>query len=97
MALERAGADLILLECVPNQVGRAVRDAVHVPVIGIGAGPDVDGQILVLYDMLGITAGRMPRFVENFLAGAGSVAEACQRYVMAVKQREYPAARHCFS
>jgi 3-methyl-2-oxobutanoate hydroxymethyltransferase len=96
-ALEQAGADLLLLECVPNEVGRAVREAVQVPVIGIGAGPDLDGQILVLYDMLGITAGRMPRFVENFMAGTSSVAEACQRYVTAVRERTYPAPRHCFS
>jgi 3-methyl-2-oxobutanoate hydroxymethyltransferase len=96
-ALEQAGADLLLLECVPNEVGREVRNAVEVPVIGIGAGPDVDGQILVLYDMLGITAGRMPRFVENFMDGAPSVAEACRRYVNAVKERAYPASRHCFS
>lgn len=96
-ALERAGADLLLLECVPNEVGQAVREAVQVPVIGIGAGPGVDGQILVLYDMLGITAGRMPRFVENFMIGASSVADACARYVRAVKERTYPAPRHCFS
>jgi 3-methyl-2-oxobutanoate hydroxymethyltransferase len=96
-ALERAGADIILLECVPNEVGRAVRDAVKVPVIGIGAGPAVDGQILVLYDMLGITAGRMPKFVQNFMEGAASVPEACARYVRAVKERAYPAPQHCFS
>lgn len=97
VALEQAGADLLLLECVPNELGQAVRDAVAVPVIGIGAGPDVDGQILVLYDLLGITQGRMPRFVQNFLPGSDSVLEACRRYVNAVKSREYPAAQHCFS
>ena len=97
MALEQAGADLVLLECVPNELGEAVRGAVSVPVIGIGAGPLVDGQILVLYDLLGITRGRMPRFVRNFMEGAGSVAEACQRYVAAVKDRSYPAPEHCFS
>ena len=67
------------------------------PVIGIGAGPDVDGQILVLYDVLGITQGRVPRFVENYMTGAESAFEACQRFVQAVKQREYPAPEHCFS
>jgi 3-methyl-2-oxobutanoate hydroxymethyltransferase len=97
LALEKAGADIVLLECVPNEVGRAVRDAVGVPVIGIGAGPDVDGQILVLYDVLGITQGRLPRFVQNFMEGAPSIAAACEAYVRAVKQRAYPAARHCFS
>jgi 3-methyl-2-oxobutanoate hydroxymethyltransferase len=77
--------------------GKAVQAAVHVPVIGIGAGPDVDGQILVLYDILGITHGRVPRFVENFMAEADSAADACLRYVKAVKERAYPAPQHCFS
>lgn len=96
-ALEGAGADIVLLECVPSEVGRAVRNAVEVPVIGIGAGPDVDGQILVLYDVLGITQGRLPRFVRNFMEGAPSVGAACAAYVQAVKERTYPAAEHCFS
>jgi 3-methyl-2-oxobutanoate hydroxymethyltransferase len=97
LALENAGADIILLECVPNEVGRLVRNAVKLPVIGIGAGPDVDGQILVLYDMLGITQGRLPRFVQNFMDDSGSVAAACEAYVRAVKERAYPAPQHCFS
>jgi 3-methyl-2-oxobutanoate hydroxymethyltransferase len=80
-----------------NELGKAVQAAVHVPVIGIGAGPDVDGQILVLYDILGITHGRVPRFVENFMAEADSAADACLRYVKAVKERAYPAPQHCFS
>ena len=96
-ALEQAGADIILLECVPSELGEAVHEAVSVPVIGIGAGPSVDGQILVLYDMLGITQGRLPRFVQDFMAGAGSVPAACEAYVRAVKERSYPAPEHCFS
>jgi 3-methyl-2-oxobutanoate hydroxymethyltransferase len=94
--LEAAGADIVLLECVPAQLGKAITAELHVPVIGIGAGPDVDGQILVLYDMLDITTGRKPRFVRNFMDGAHSNLEAVQRYVRAVKQREYPAPEHCF-
>lgn len=97
VALEQAGADILLIECVPNELGQAVRDAVTVPVIGIGAGPGVDGQILVLYDMLGITQGRLPRFVQNFMQGAASPLEALQAYVAAVKDRSYPSAEHCFS
>jgi 3-methyl-2-oxobutanoate hydroxymethyltransferase len=97
LALQNAGADIVLLECVPNEVARTVTEALHVPVIGIGAGPDVDGQILVLYDLLGITQGRMPRFVRNFMQDADSVAEAIGLYVNAVKNRSYPAAEHCFS
>ena len=97
VALEQAGADLVLLECVPNELGQALRDAVTVPVIGIGAGPGVDGQILVLYDMLGITQGRVPRFVRNFMPGSASPLDALQAYVRAVKDRSYPAPEHCFS
>ena len=94
--LEAAGADVVLLECVPAQLGKAITTELHVPVIGIGAGPDTDGQILVLYDMLDITTGRRPRFVRNFMEGAGDNLEALKRYVRAVKQREYPAPEHCF-
>jgi 3-methyl-2-oxobutanoate hydroxymethyltransferase len=96
-ALEAAGADIVLLECVPNEVSRAIHDAVQVPVIGIGAGPHVDGQILVLYDVLGITQGRMPRFVKNFMVGLDSPLEALRAYVRAVKDRSYPAEEHCFT
>ncbi len=96
-ALEAAGADILLVECVPNEVGRAVTKAISAPVIGIGAGPDVDGQILVLYDMLGITQGPLPRFVQNFMLESDSAMEACGRFVQAVRDRSYPGAEHCFS
>ena len=96
-ALQDAGADIVLLECVPNEVGRQVRESLEVPVIGIGAGPDVDGQILVLYDILGVTQGRLPRFVKNFNEDVPSLAAACAAYVDAVKSRSYPAPEHCFS
>jgi 3-methyl-2-oxobutanoate hydroxymethyltransferase len=96
-ALEAAGADIVLLECVPNEVGRAITAKVAAPVIGIGAGPDVDGQILVLYDILGVTQGPTPRFVRNFMAGVDSPLAAVKRYVQAVKERGYPAKEHCFS
>jgi len=95
-ALEAAGADVVLLECIPPALGKAVTDELHVPVIGIGAGPHVDGQILVIYDVLDITTGRKPRFVRNFMAGAGNNLTALQNYVKAVKSGEYPAAEHNF-
>ncbi len=95
--LQNAGADIVLLECVPNEAGRMITEALDVPVIGIGAGPDVDGQILVLYDILDITQGRTPRFVKNFQEGCTSPLAAVQAYVQAVKERSYPAAEHCFS
>jgi len=95
--LQNAGADIVLLECVPNEVGKAATEELDVPVIGIGAGPHVDGQILVLYDVLDITQGRTPRFVRNFQQGCDSPLAALQAYVAAVRNREYPAPEHCFS
>ncbi len=95
--LQDAGADIVLLECVPNEVGQAATETLDVPVIGIGAGPDVDGQILVLYDILDITQGRTPRFVRNFQVGLDSPLAALEAYVRAVKDRSYPAPEHCFS
>jgi 3-methyl-2-oxobutanoate hydroxymethyltransferase len=97
IALQDAGADIVLLECVPNEVGERITGELDVPVIGIGAGPGVDGQILVLYDILDITQGRTPRFVQNFQAEHTSPLAAVQAYVDAVRDRSYPAAEHCFS
>jgi 3-methyl-2-oxobutanoate hydroxymethyltransferase len=94
--LEAAGADVVLLECIPSALGKTITDALAVPVIGIGAGPDTDGQILVLYDILDITTGRKPRFVRNFMAGAGDNLEAVKSYVAAVRTRAYPGPEHCF-
>ncbi|MDR5861166.1 3-methyl-2-oxobutanoate hydroxymethyltransferase [Halomonas eurihalina] len=94
--LVEAGASVILLECVPASLGRAVTEALDVPVIGIGAGPDTDGQILVMHDMLGVTPGRSPRFVKNFMAEADDIADAFRRYHEAVKARRFPAEEHCF-
>lgn len=96
-ALQDAGADIVLLECVPSTLGQAIAAALTVPVIGIGAGPQVDGQILVLYDILSVTPGRKPRFARDFLAGNGSIHEALASYVDAVKKGSYPAPEHCFS
>jgi 3-methyl-2-oxobutanoate hydroxymethyltransferase len=87
---------MILLECIPSALGKIITTELHVPVIGIGAGPDTDGQVLVTYDALDITIGRKPRFVRNFMEGAADNLEALRRYVRAVKQREYPAPEHCF-
>lgn len=96
-ALQDAGADIVLLECVPSSLGQAIAAALSVPVIGIGAGPDVDGQILVLYDILSVTPGRKPRFARDFLAGSDGVLGALTSYVAAVKDGSYPAPEHCFS
>ena len=95
--LQEAGADIVLLECVPSALGLAIAESLSVPVIGIGAGPDVDGQILVLYDILAVPPGRKPRFAQDFLAGRGSVLDALSAYAAAVKDGSYPAPEHCFT
>jgi 3-methyl-2-oxobutanoate hydroxymethyltransferase len=94
--LEASGADIILLECIPRALAARIHEAVSVPVIGIGAGAEVDGQILVLYDILDITVGRKPRFAKNYMADAGSVQAALAAYVAEVKDRRYPAPEHGF-
>ncbi len=94
--LENAGADILLLECIPQALGADITAAATVPVIGIGAGPNTDGQILVLYDILDVTLGRKPKFSHNFAAEAGSPEAAVAAYVKAVKDGSYPAAKHCF-
>ncbi len=95
-ALEAVGADIILLEQVPSKLGALIAKEIHVPVIGIGAGPEVDGQILVLYDALDITPGRTPKFVRNFMHGVDSPLQALKHYVQAVKDGSYPAPEHCY-
>ncbi len=95
--LQDSGADIVLLECVPSELGKAVTEALTIPVIGIGAGPDVDGQILVLYDILAITQGRTPRFVRNFMMNLDAPLDGIKAYVQATRDRTYPAPEHCFS
>ncbi|MGE3481091.1 MAG: 3-methyl-2-oxobutanoate hydroxymethyltransferase [Gammaproteobacteria bacterium] len=95
--LEQAGADVLLLECVPAALADRIAAASELSVIGIGAGAGCDGQVLVLYDMLGITPGRRPRFSKDFLAGRGSVQAAVEEYVRAVKAGEFPGAEHAYS
>ncbi len=96
-SLEAAGADVVLLECIPSELGQRITEALHVPVIGIGAGPHTDGQILVVYDVLDITSGKKPRFVQNFMEGAGSCQQALLEYVQAVKTGRYPGPEHSFA
>jgi len=95
-AMEDAGADMLLLECVPSLLAAEITAAVDVPVIGIGAGPKCDAQVLVLYDMLGITPGKRPRFSKDFLQDAGDVRGAVRAYVRAVKDGSFPADEHSF-
>lgn len=95
-ALEAAGAGLLVMECMPATLAAAITASVGIPTIGIGAGPGCDGQVLVLHDMLGITTGRLPRFVHDFLAGGGSIYGAVCSYVDAVKRGTYPAPAHSY-
>ena len=97
VALEAVGASMILLECVPNHVAQAITEAVQVPVVGIGAGPHTDAQVLVLHDMLGVTGGKQPRFVKNYLAQEGTIQAALEAYVQEVKSSIFPASQHCFN
>ncbi|TAM12382.1 MAG: 3-methyl-2-oxobutanoate hydroxymethyltransferase [Nevskiaceae bacterium] len=98
--LQDAGADLMVLECIPSSLGRDITAELDIPVIGIGAGPDTSGQILVLQDILNISpqasAGHTARFVRNFMSGAPDIQTALERYVAAVKAGTYPAPEQCF-
>ncbi|WP_266168054.1 3-methyl-2-oxobutanoate hydroxymethyltransferase [Dyella subtropica] len=96
-AVEAAGAELLVMEGVPTALGERVTKAVNIPVIGIGAGPHCDGQVLVLQDMLGITPGKRPKFSKDFLAGRDSVAAAIAAYAEDVRNGAFPAPEHCFS
>ena len=95
-AIEQAGAAMVVLEAIPATLARQVTGALAIATIGIGAGKDCSGQVLVLHDMLDIYPGRKARFVRNFMQGAPSVAEAIKRYVEAVKSGAFPAPEHTF-
>jgi 3-methyl-2-oxobutanoate hydroxymethyltransferase len=95
-ALTAAGAAMLVVECVPRALGEALTRAAAVPVIGIGAGPACSGQVLVIYDALGIQPGRAARFVRNFMTGNDSIGAAVSAYVAAVKDGSFPGPEHCF-
>lgn len=94
--LVAAGADILLYECIPTELGKSLTEAVPVPTIGIGAGPHTDGQVLVLHDMLGINLGHTPKFVKNFLIEGRNVTEAFEAYVEEVKNCTFPSPEHGF-
>jgi len=93
--LEQAGADLIVVECVPSSLGKALATSVEIPVIGIGAGPDTDAQVLVLQDMLGISS-KSPKFTKNYLQSADSIQSALENYRNEVCNGTFPSSEHCF-
>lgn len=97
LAMEKAGADVLLLECVPTSLAELITQRVEIPVIGIGAGPACDAQVLVLYDMLGLTRGHRPRFSRDFMAATGKGVDAAIRaYIEAVKSGQFPGPEHGF-
>jgi 3-methyl-2-oxobutanoate hydroxymethyltransferase len=97
LALERSGAGMIVLEAIPAKLAAEVTAALSIPTIGIGAGPDCAGQVLVLYDLLGVFPGKKAKFVRNFMDGATSIQQAVENYVRAVKDGSFPGPEHCFS
>lgn len=96
LALEAAGAQLLVLECVPVSLAQRITEALTIPTIGIGAGNVTDGQILVMHDAFGITGGHIPKFARNFLAEAGEIRAAVRQYVAEVEAGTYPAEQHSF-
>lgn len=97
LAVQQAGAELLVLEGVPSPLGARVTATLDIPVVGIGAGPQCDGQVLVIYDMLGITPGKRPKFSKDFLAGRGSISEAVAAFATDVRSGVFPAAEHGYN
>lgn len=99
LALEKAGARMLVLECVPQELAKKITGMLSIPTIGIGAGKDTDGQVLVLQDMLGLNNDFQPKFVRNFMADneTDSIAKAIASYVSSVKNRSFPTDEHCFN
>ena len=96
--VEQAGAQLLVLECMPSTLAERITASLNIPTIGIGAGPNCDGQILVCYDALGINSGhRRPRFVKDFLKGNDSIEAAFKQYVSEVKNGTFPSEQHGYS
>ncbi|PHM33412.1 3-methyl-2-oxobutanoate hydroxymethyltransferase [Xenorhabdus innexi] len=96
ITLEKAGMQLLVLECVPTELGRKITEALEIPVIGIGAGNQTDGQILVMHDALGITA-KPPKFAKNFLKETGNIRDAISLYIEQVENGTYPDQAHSFN
>jgi 3-methyl-2-oxobutanoate hydroxymethyltransferase len=95
--LQQAGTDMLLLECVPATLAAEITATLEIPVIGIGAGVDVDGQILVLHDVLNVTVGKKPKFSKNFMQGQSNIQSAISRYVQEVKRGQFPDKTHIFT
>ena len=97
IACQDAGAQMVVLEAIPSSLGEKITAELHIPTIGIGAGPDCSGQVLVLQDMLGISPGKPPKFVKNFMDGHASIEAAVKAYVREVKSGKFPGIEHGFA
>lgn len=97
LILEKAGMQLLVLECIPTALAQKISQALSIPVIGIGAGPHTDGQVLVMHDMLGISANYMPKFSKNYLAQCGDIRTAVSQYIEDVREGRFPDAEHSFN
>jgi len=97
IACEQAGAQLIVLEAIPSSLGKLITESLSIPTIGIGAGANCSGQVLVLQDMLGISPGKPPKFVKNFMDGHSSIEAAVKAYVREVKSGKFPGPEHGFA
>jgi 3-methyl-2-oxobutanoate hydroxymethyltransferase len=96
LALQQAGAFLLVLECVPDRLGELISKKLEIPVIGIGAGPNTDGQVLVFHDLVGIQSGFAPKFVKRYAKVGDEIRSAVTSYCQEVKERTFPADEHCF-
>lgn len=96
-ALEAAGAQLLVLECIPSELAKAITNAISIPTIGIGAGKETDGQILVMHDLVGISAGYIPKFSKNFLLETGNMPAAVKKYIDDVQSGQFPGPEHEFN
>jgi 3-methyl-2-oxobutanoate hydroxymethyltransferase len=97
LACEAAGAQMLVLEAIPSSLGKLITASLTIPTIGIGAGPDCSGQVLVLQDMLGISPGKPPKFVKDFMDGHTSIEAAVKAYVREVKSGRFPGPEHGFA
>lgn len=97
LALEDAGAFMVVLECIPWQLGKVITEKLSIPVIGIGAGAYCDGQVLVFHDVMGLYAGKRPKFVKQYAAAREEMAKGVDAYISEVKQGTYPEEKHTFT
>lgn len=95
-AVEEAGAFSVVLEGIPAHIAKSITQALRIPTIGIGAGPDCDGQILVMHDMLGINAGHVPKFVKKYANLGDEARKGIKTFIAEVQSGDFPSSEHCY-